>query len=131
MPGAAAMLRPLTDALRGSPLPKMAVEWTVESVQGRQSSPREGDQLGLPQDGSGPGINGGRLRGPRGGGPPTVNWTLRRGGNPWVSSPRNWTRPNSTTQPTTGSYWLACWGSGTSGSCWKGSHSPSTQTIKP
>jgi len=30
VPGAAAMLRPLTDALRGSPRPKTAVEWTAE-----------------------------------------------------------------------------------------------------
>ena len=30
MPGAATILRPLTDALKGSPKPKAAVEWTKE-----------------------------------------------------------------------------------------------------
>jgi len=62
VPGAAAMLRPLTDALRGSPRPKTAVEWTAErrtafkaarAALGKATNlayPRMGAELGLMVD---------------------------------------------------------------------------------
>jgi len=64
VPGAAAMLRPLTDALRGSPRPKTAVEWTAErrtafkaarAALGKATNlayPRLGADMGLMVDAS-------------------------------------------------------------------------------
>ena len=109
MKGAAAILKPLSDILKGSPMPRTAVQWTPQRLAAfkvakaniQQATnlayPQQDAELALMVDASATHL-GAALQ---------QRTQLAAAWQPLGSSPGScWTR-NSATQPTTGSSWLA------------------------
>jgi hypothetical protein len=129
LPAAPKLLRPLTDALRGGKAAKERIEWTAEMEEAFSATkqalakaallahPTPGTEVALMVDASGYHV-GAALQ-------------QRTSAAAAVLTPRSWIPPSAGTQLLTRSCWPALPGSGISGTCWMGGHSPFTRTTNP